>query len=226
MFWNLFSNAVRFTPSGGSIDVGLFSTFTISIPVQATIPIETLERRARVSLGAPPLIASSLEKILLCDVAMPEQDGYSLIRRIRSKADEKSRVPAVAITAHGRPTEREIALTEGFDEYLKKPVEPHDLISRVVRRGATKRKRHPGLVLAEESVMNAIVVLLVLAAALMLAIGFAFVPMRLLLRHIANNIQMFIVRQRERRVAARGDAGTPRGERESGTGLISERTIS
>ncbi|HEX9407827.1 MAG TPA: hypothetical protein VF975_10960 [Thermoanaerobaculia bacterium] len=85
MFWNLFSNAVRFTPSGGSIDVGLFSTFTISIPVQATIPIETLERRARVSLGAPPLIASSLEKILLCVVAMPEQDGYSLIRRIRSQ---------------------------------------------------------------------------------------------------------------------------------------------
>ncbi len=74
--------------------------------------------------------------------------------------------------------------------------------------------------------MNAIVALIVLAAALMLAIGFAFVPMRLLLRHIANNIQMFIVRQRERHVAARGDAGTPRGERESGTGLISERTIS
>jgi CheY-like chemotaxis protein len=62
---------------------------------------------------------------------MPEQDGYSLIRRIRSLADEKSRIPAVALTAYGRPSEREIALAEGFDEYLKKPVEPEELISLV-----------------------------------------------------------------------------------------------
>ena len=62
---------------------------------------------------------------------MPEQDGYSLIRRIRSLADEKSHIPAVALTAYGRPSEREIALAEGFDEYLKKPVEPDDLVSIV-----------------------------------------------------------------------------------------------
>jgi CheY-like chemotaxis protein len=71
--------------------------------------------------------------ILLCDIAMPEQDGYSLIRSIRSPADEKSRVPAVALTAYGRPAEREIALGEGFDEYLKKPVEPEELIALVAR---------------------------------------------------------------------------------------------
>jgi PAS domain S-box-containing protein len=69
--------------------------------------------------------------VLLCDIAMPEQDGYSLIRRIRSLADEKSRIPAVALTAYGRPSEREIALAEGFDEYLKKPVEPDELVSMV-----------------------------------------------------------------------------------------------
>ena len=69
--------------------------------------------------------------IVLCDIAMPEQDGYSLIRSIRSPADEKSRIPAVALTAYGRPAEREIALGEGFDEYLKKPVEPEELISLV-----------------------------------------------------------------------------------------------
>jgi PAS domain S-box-containing protein len=69
--------------------------------------------------------------VLLCDIAMPEQDGYSLIRRIRSLADEKSHIPAVALTAYGRPSEREIALAEGFDEYLKKPVEPDDLVSIV-----------------------------------------------------------------------------------------------
>ena len=51
--------------------------------------------------------------------------------------------------------------------------------------------------------MNTIVILVILAAALVLAIGCAFVPMRLLLTHIAANIQQVIVRQRERRAAAR-----------------------
>ncbi|HEY8134033.1 MAG TPA: hypothetical protein VII12_19310, partial [Thermoanaerobaculia bacterium] len=51
--------------------------------------------------------------------------------------------------------------------------------------------------------MNTVVVLTVLGAALVLAIGCAFVPMRLLLTHIAANIQQFILRQRERRAAAR-----------------------
>ncbi len=46
-------------------------------------------------------------------------------------------------------------------------------------------------------------ILIVLAAALVLAIGFAKLPMRLLLTHIAANIQQFIVRQRERRTAIR-----------------------
>lgn len=46
-------------------------------------------------------------------------------------------------------------------------------------------------------------ILIVLAGALVLAIGAAFLPMRLLLTHIAANIQQFIVRQRERRAATR-----------------------
>jgi PAS domain S-box-containing protein len=77
--------------------------------------------------------------ILLCDIAMPEQDGYSLIRNIRAPADKKSRVPAVALTAYGRPAEREIALGEGFDEYLKKPVEPEELISLVASMASPQR---------------------------------------------------------------------------------------
>ncbi|MGZ4778447.1 MAG: PAS domain S-box protein [Thermoanaerobaculia bacterium] len=70
-------------------------------------------------------------EVLLCDIAMPEEDGYSLIRRLRSPGDQRSRLPAVALTAYGRPSEREIALAEGFNEYLKKPVEPDELISLV-----------------------------------------------------------------------------------------------
>ena len=54
--------------------------------------------------------------------------------------------------------------------------------------------------------MNTIMILAVLAVALVLAIGLAFIPMRLLLTHIADNIQQFILRQRERRATARQTA--------------------
>jgi len=80
--------------------------------------------------------------VLLFDIAMPEQDGYSLIRSIRAPLDAKSRIPAIALTAYGRPSEREIALAEGFDDYLKKPVEPADLISLVA---SVVRARTPTL---------------------------------------------------------------------------------
>lgn len=62
--------------------------------------------------------------------------------------------------------------------------------------------------------MNALLFSAVLAAALLLAIGFAFLPMRLLLTHIAANIHQLILRQCERRVAARE---TPERRRESVT---------
>jgi hypothetical protein len=60
--------------------------------------------------------------------------------------------------------------------------------------------------------MNTVLILIVLAAALVLAIGLAFVPMRLLLTHIADNIQQFILRQRERRATERQ---TPERRKES-----------
>jgi hypothetical protein len=51
--------------------------------------------------------------------------------------------------------------------------------------------------------MNTLLILFILAAALVIAIGMAFVPMRLLLTHMAANIQQFILRQRERRAGVR-----------------------
>jgi hypothetical protein len=51
--------------------------------------------------------------------------------------------------------------------------------------------------------MSTILIVIILAAALVVAVGAAFVPMRLLLTHIASNIEQFILRQRERRVTSR-----------------------
>ena len=72
--------------------------------------------------------------LLLSDIAMPEEDGYSLIRRIRARESAAGdHVPAIALTAFASQADREQALALGFDEHLAKPTSPSDL-SRTVAR--------------------------------------------------------------------------------------------
>jgi PAS domain S-box-containing protein len=68
---------------------------------------------------------------LVSDIAMPDEDGHSLTRRIRRCHDDKSTIPAVAVTAYGGPLQRQLALSAGFDDYVKKPFAPHDLVRAV-----------------------------------------------------------------------------------------------
>jgi CheY-like chemotaxis protein len=69
--------------------------------------------------------------LILCDIGLPGEDGYSLVRIIRQREQTSSarRVPAVAVTAFAGRQDRERALAAGFDEHLPKPVEPERLIS-------------------------------------------------------------------------------------------------
>jgi len=71
--------------------------------------------------------------VLVSDIAMPTEDGHSLARRVRARDDDKSRIPAVALTAYGGPLQRQLALSAGFDDYVKKPFAPKDLV-RAPRR--------------------------------------------------------------------------------------------
>jgi CheY-like chemotaxis protein/anti-sigma regulatory factor (Ser/Thr protein kinase) len=62
--------------------------------------------------------------VLLADVAMPDEDGYALIRKIRaSTAGRVAAIPAAAVTAHAREDERRLALSAGFHLHLAKPFE-------------------------------------------------------------------------------------------------------
>jgi K+-sensing histidine kinase KdpD len=70
--------------------------------------------------------------VLLADVAMPGEDGCSLIRRIRSCPEPRLAVlPAAAVTAHARDEERRDVLEAGFHLHLVKPIEPRDLACAV-----------------------------------------------------------------------------------------------
>jgi signal transduction histidine kinase/CheY-like chemotaxis protein len=78
--------------------------------------------------------------VLLADVAMPNEDGYSLIRKVRSStAPRIAAIPAAAVTAHAREDERTQALAAGFHVHLAKPVEPAVLartVEKLVRGSA------------------------------------------------------------------------------------------
>ena len=72
--------------------------------------------------------------VIVCDLAMPGDDGFVLIREIRSwPSDQGIVVPAVALTAHARPEDRDRALAAGFQVHLSKPVEPRALLEAVAR---------------------------------------------------------------------------------------------
>jgi signal transduction histidine kinase/ActR/RegA family two-component response regulator len=69
--------------------------------------------------------------LLIADIGMPGEDGYSLILSIRKQENGTSRVPAIALTAHTRPEDVEHALTAGFQIHLAKPVDSSRLVDSI-----------------------------------------------------------------------------------------------
>ena len=67
--------------------------------------------------------------VVISDLAMPNEDGYSLIRRIRETGNL---VPVVAITAYARPEDRERVQAAGFSRHVSKPFDPAELV-KVIR---------------------------------------------------------------------------------------------
>jgi signal transduction histidine kinase/ActR/RegA family two-component response regulator len=63
---------------------------------------------------------------LICDVAMPHEDGYSLIRSIRATGSD---TPAIALTAHATAADASLALAAGFDIHVAKPVDVNHLVT-------------------------------------------------------------------------------------------------
>jgi signal transduction histidine kinase/ActR/RegA family two-component response regulator len=76
--------------------------------------------------------------VLVSDIAMPGEDGFALIRQIREMpATQGGNIPAVAVTAFGRSSDRVRALAAGFQMHVPKPVEPAELalvIANLARR--------------------------------------------------------------------------------------------
>jgi len=70
--------------------------------------------------------------VLVSDIEMPGEDGYELLRRIRAKErGGRTRLPALALTAYGRPEDRRRTLAAGYNLHLAKPIDPSELVLAV-----------------------------------------------------------------------------------------------
>jgi PAS domain S-box-containing protein len=68
--------------------------------------------------------------VIISDIAMPEEDGYSFIKKLRAlPPEEGGKIPAIALTAYVGIRERTQVLSSGFQMYIPKPVEPTELVS-------------------------------------------------------------------------------------------------
>ncbi len=78
-------------------------------------------------------LSSSQFHVLVSDIGMPHEDGYSLIQRIRKlSAQEGGTIPAIALTAYASDADRNAAIAAGFQNHLPKPIAPDDLVNAIV----------------------------------------------------------------------------------------------
>jgi len=71
-------------------------------------------------------------QVLISDIAMPGEHGYSLIQTVRARSSgQGGRIPAIALTAYVRAEDRERALAAGYNRHLSKPIDSIDLASAV-----------------------------------------------------------------------------------------------
>ena len=69
--------------------------------------------------------------LIVSDIGMPDRDGYSFIREVRELPPPLRTVPAVALTAFARDSDRELAIEAGFNDHLAKPVDTAALLQKV-----------------------------------------------------------------------------------------------
>jgi PAS domain S-box-containing protein len=78
------------------------------------------------------VLRCDLPDVLVSDLAMPIEDGYALIEKVRNEELRTGRhLPAIALTAYVRVADRAQALSRGFDMFVPKPVEPRELITAI-----------------------------------------------------------------------------------------------
>jgi PAS domain S-box-containing protein len=97
--------------------------------------IESCGARVRTANSAAAALEAMAEEsfdVLISDIGMPEEDGYSLIAKVRALGRERGgRIPAAALTAYAGEEDRIRTLRSGFQIHVPKPVSPNELVAVV-----------------------------------------------------------------------------------------------
>ena len=97
--------------------------------------LESLGARVSTAMSAVDamqILQQEKADVLVSDLAMPDEDGYVLMRRIRSCPEPVGSIPAIALTAFARASDRKQALEAGYQMHLAKPVDLGELESALV----------------------------------------------------------------------------------------------
>jgi signal transduction histidine kinase len=92
---------------------------------------------ARVAaVASVPEVLAAMDResfdVLVSDIGVPGEDGYSLIRKVRARGAERGgNLPAAALTAYARTEDRVRALSAGFQMHLSKPIDPAELVATI-----------------------------------------------------------------------------------------------
>jgi DNA-binding NarL/FixJ family response regulator len=76
------------------------------------------------------ILEADIPDMIICDVMMPEMDGYELVKHIRQDS-RTNRIPVLFLSAKGQSHDRVKGLAEGADVYMVKPFEPEELVAQV-----------------------------------------------------------------------------------------------
>ena len=73
-----------------------------------------------------------MAQVLVCDIGMPQMDGYELLRLVLADSRiQRKGLVVIALTAYARASDRRRALEAGFDEHIAKPVDPQTLVATI-----------------------------------------------------------------------------------------------
>ncbi|WP_375504320.1 response regulator, partial [uncultured Nostoc sp.] len=130
-------------PLSPSIPLSLLGVRVLVVDDQADTRdfITTILEQYQAEVQAVESVAKALQLItqwkpdvLVSDIGMPDEDGYSLIRKLRSQPPELGgNIPAAALTAYTRAEDRMRAIQEGYQLHLPKPIEAAELATVVAR---------------------------------------------------------------------------------------------
>jgi CheY-like chemotaxis protein len=96
------------------------------------------QRGAEVFVGesaaeALQLVERELPDVLVSDIAMPEEDGYMLIGRVRAlPVDRGGNTPSIAVTAYAGRADRKRAIDAGFNDHVAKPIDIDTLVDALI----------------------------------------------------------------------------------------------